>query len=71
MIKTLDAAAYWKLRARFADAQRCAVAALAAREALTAAQAAQTACLREVGLDPSAASWTLDDDTLTVTVPET
>lgn len=67
---TLDAATYWKLRFTIAEAQRCLVEATVARNALQIAQAHRDALMREAGLDPKAASWTLDDDTLTVTTPD-
>jgi hypothetical protein len=68
--RTLDAAAYWKLRATLSEAQRCLVVAEAARAALQAATRTQTALLAEMGIDPSAPSWTLDDDSLTITTPD-
>jgi hypothetical protein len=67
----LDAAAYWKLRAYLAETQSRLVAAGAARDALQNAQQKQDALLRELGLDPKSPSWALDDDTLTVTTPDT
>jgi hypothetical protein len=70
MTRTLEPAAYWKLRARCSEAQRCEVLALQARTALAAAHQQQTAALTELGLDPTAPSFVLDDDTLTITVPE-
>jgi hypothetical protein len=68
--KTLDAAPYWKLRAICSDTQRCSVAALAARDAFMAAQQKQAALLTEYGLDAKAETFTLDDDTLTITFPD-
>jgi hypothetical protein len=68
--KTLDAAAYWKLRALCSDTQRFAVAVQAARDAFAAAQQKQAALLVEYGLDATAATFTLDDDALAVTFPE-
>jgi hypothetical protein len=70
MTRTLEAAAYWKLRARCSEAQRCEVLALQARTALATAHQQQTAALTELGLDPTAPTFTLDDDTLSITVPE-
>jgi hypothetical protein len=70
MTKTLEPAAYWKLRARCSEAQRCEVLAVQARAALATAHQQQTAALTELGLDPTAPTFTLDDDTLTITVPE-
>jgi hypothetical protein len=40
------------------------------RADLAAAFKKQTAVLAELGLDPAAASFALDDDALTVTFPE-
>ncbi len=66
----LGPAAYWKLRAICTDAQRATEAAQYAREAMVAAQQKQRAALTDLGLDPAAQSFLLDDDTLTVTFPE-
>ena len=68
MTRTLEAAAYWHLRARCSEAQRCEVLALQARTALATAHQQQTAVLTELGA--AAPTFTLDDDTLTITVPE-
>jgi hypothetical protein len=70
MTRTLEPAAYWKLRARCSEAQRCELLALQARTALATAHQQQTAALTELGLDPTLPSFSLDDDTLTITVPE-
>jgi hypothetical protein len=67
---TLDAAAYWKLRAICTDAQRAADAAQHARDAFAAAQQKQRAALIDLGLDPNAQSFTLDDEALAVTFPD-
>lgn len=67
MTRTLDAAAFWKLRAICAETSRCAVVLVAARDALQAAQSRQAAYLRELGIDPTTATFELDDDALTVT----
>jgi hypothetical protein len=66
----LAASAYWKLRAICTDAQRAAEAAHYARDTLVAAQQKQRAALTALGLDPTAQSFVLDDDTLTVTFPD-
>ena len=70
MTRTLEAAVYWKVRALCADTQRCEVLAVQARAALTAAHSKQTAALVEVGLDAQTPTFTLDDETCTITVPE-
>ncbi len=66
----LGAAAYWKLRAICTDAQRAAEAVQHARDAFAVAQQKQRAALVDLGLDPNALSFALDDDTLTVTFPD-
>jgi hypothetical protein len=68
--RTLDAAAYWKLRARCSEAQRCEVVAIQARAALVTAQQQQAAALTAIGVDPTVPSFSLDDDTLAITVPD-
>jgi hypothetical protein len=70
MTRTLEAADYWRLRAICSEAQRCELLALQARAELATAQKKQTAALVALGLDASAPSFSLDDDTLTITVPE-
>jgi hypothetical protein len=70
MTRTLDAADYWKLRAICGEAQRCELLALQARAELAAAHKKQTAVLTALGLDPATPSFTLDDDALTITVPD-
>jgi hypothetical protein len=70
MTRTLEAAAYWRLRAICSEAQRCELLALQARAEFATAHKKQTAALVELGLDGSAPSFSLDDDTLTITVPE-
>jgi hypothetical protein len=70
MTRTLEAADYWKLRAICGEAQRCELLALHARQELATALKKQTAALVALGLDASAPSFTLDDDTLTITVPD-
>ncbi len=66
----LAACDYWKLRAICADAQRCEVIALQARNDLAAAHKKQEAALVALGFDPKVPTFTLDDDTLSVTFPE-
>jgi hypothetical protein len=68
--RTLDAADYWKLRAICSEAQRCELVALQARRDLATAHKKQTAALVALGLDSAAPSFSLDDDTLTITVPD-
>jgi hypothetical protein len=68
--RTLEPAAYWKLRAWCSEVQRCEVLARQARADLATAHKQQTAVLTELSLDPTAPTFTLDDDTLTITVPE-
>jgi hypothetical protein len=70
MTRTLEAAAYWRLRAICSEAQRCELLALQARAELATAHKKQTAALVELGLDASAPSFSLDDETLTLTVPD-
>jgi hypothetical protein len=69
--KTLEPVDYWKLRAICAEASRCEIIALQARNDLTTAHKKQNAALTALGLDPTAPTFTLDDDTLTITFPET
>ena len=70
MTRTLDAIAYWKLRAKCTEAQRAAVVAAQARDVLIAAQKAQAAELVALGLDPNLATFALDDDAFTLTIPD-
>jgi hypothetical protein len=70
MTRTLEAADYWRLRAICSEAQRCELLALQARAELATAHKKQTAALVELGLDASAPSFSLDDETLTLTVPD-
>jgi hypothetical protein len=70
MTRTLEAADYWKLRALCSDTQRCEVLARQARDTLATAHGKQAAALTALGLDPAAPTFTLDDDTLAITVPE-
>jgi hypothetical protein len=70
MTRTLAAVAYWRLRAICSEAQRCELIARQARVELAAAVQKQTAVLIDLGLDAAAPTFTLDDDTLTITVPE-
>lgn len=71
MTLTLDPAVYWHLRFVFSDTQRYFVTATAARDALRAAEHQQATLLRELGIDPQASTWQLDDDTFTITTPDT
>jgi hypothetical protein len=71
MTRTLDPVDYWKLRAICSEASLCEVRALQARADLATAQKKQDAQLAALGLDPHAPTFTLDDDTLTITVPDT
>jgi hypothetical protein len=71
MTKTLEPVDYWKLRAICSEASLCEVRALQARDALATAHAKQNAQLAALGFDPAAPTFTLDDDTLTITFPET
>ena len=70
MTKTLPACDYWKVRAICSEAQRCELIVITARDALTAAHKKQTAVLADLGLDATAPSFVLDDDTLSITFPE-
>ena len=70
MTKTLEPVDYWKLRAICSEASLCEVRALHARDALATAHAKQNTQLAALGLDPKAPTFTLDDDTLTITVPD-
>jgi hypothetical protein len=70
MTRTLDAVEYWKLRAICSEAARCEVLALQARDALATAHKKQNAQLAALGFDPMAPTFTLDDDTLTITIPD-
>jgi hypothetical protein len=69
LTRTLAAADYWRLRAIGSEAQRCELLTLQARAELAAAQKKLTAALAALDL-PAAPSFTLDDDTLTITVPD-
>jgi hypothetical protein len=68
--RTLEAVDYWKLRAVCSEAQRAELVAVQARDAFAAASKKQTAALEALGLDPKTPSFSLDDDTLTITVPD-
>jgi len=61
MTKTLDPAAYWKLRALCTDTLRC-------DDIARQAKAKQIAALRALDLD--ADTFSLDDDALTITIPD-
>jgi hypothetical protein len=66
----LEAVAYWKLRAICSEASRCEVIALQARADLATAHKKQNAQLAALGFDPTSPTFTLDDDALTITFPE-
>jgi hypothetical protein len=70
MTHTLEALAYWKLRAICSEAQRCELVARQARADLTAARQKQADMLAALGLDPQAPTFTLDDEALTIACPE-
>jgi hypothetical protein len=70
MTRTLDAAVYWKLRAICSEAQRCDVLARQARADLAAAYKKQAEALTDLGLEAQLPTFTLDDEALTITVPE-
>ncbi len=70
MKHTLDPAPYWRLRAICTDAQRAAETAQHAHEVFVLAQHKQRAALTDLGFDPTAQAFTLDDDTLSVTFAE-
>lgn len=63
MTHTLDRAIFWKLRSLCADTR-------AAREALAAAQQRQNAALADLGIDPKTPQFALDDEALTLTIPD-
>jgi hypothetical protein len=71
MTRTLDAVDYWKLRAICSEAVLCETRALQARADLATAHKKQNAQLVALGFDAAAPTFTLDDDTLTITFPET
>lgn len=70
MNKILDPVDYWKLRAVCSEAQHAAAVAAHARENLLAAQRKQSAALLALGLDPDIPTFSLDDDRLTITIPD-
>jgi hypothetical protein len=74
MIYTLDAAAFWKLSALCTRTQHTAALAAVARDALALAQRAQAAELARVaaahGFDPAVEQFALDDEALTLTIPD-
>jgi hypothetical protein len=67
----LEPAEFWKIRALGSETQR---AQLAANVAVGRAQAKQDAVLAELaakyGFDPKSPTFTLDDDTLTLTIAD-
>ena len=70
MTRTLDAAVYWHLRAICAETQRYEVIARQAHTDLVAANKRQTQALAALGFDPTMPSFTLDDDSCAITVPD-
>ena len=70
MTKTLEPVDYWKLRAICSEASLCEVRALQARADLATAHKKQNAQLEALGLDAQAPTFSLDDDTLTITIPD-
>jgi hypothetical protein len=70
MTRTLEPVDYWKLRAICSEATLCEMRALQARADLATANKKQDTQLAALGLDPKAPTFTLDDDTLTITVPD-
>jgi hypothetical protein len=71
MTRTLEPVDYWKLRAICSEAVLCETRALQARADLATAHKKQNAQLAALGFDPTMPTFTLDDDTLTITFPET
>lgn len=74
MIVPLDAATFWKLSALCTRTQGAAERAGHARDALAVAHRAQSAYLAEVaaaaGFDPKVEQFALDDEALTLTIPD-
>ena len=70
MTRTLEAADYWKLRALCSEAIRCDLIARQALADRATAQQKQDAALTALGLEARTPTFTLDDDTLTITVPD-
>jgi len=70
MKRTLEPVDYWKLRAICGEASRCEVIAMQARNDLLTAHKKQNAILAALGLDPLMPTFSLDDDTLTIDVPD-
>jgi hypothetical protein len=70
----LDGDVFWKLSALCERTRGAADRAAAARDALAAAQRAQHAYLDEVakgaGFDPKVEQFALDDEALTLTIPD-
>jgi hypothetical protein len=71
---TLDADQYWKLRALCSDTQRLQVMQQAVTEQIATAKRKQDACLADLalehGLPEHLVAFSLEDDTLTVVIPE-
>lgn len=70
MKKVLDPIVYWKLRAICSDAQRNYAVAVQAQDALTVAQKKQKDMLVELGFNPDAQNFRLNDDKLEVEFPD-
>lgn len=70
MNRVLDPIVYWKLRAICADAQKSYVLVIQSQEALITNQKKQKAMLAELGFDPDAQNFQLNDDKLEITFPE-
>jgi tRNA pseudouridine-54 N-methylase len=73
MTHSLDPVVFWRLRAACGDTQRLQVLAQATMEALKTAQRKQDDLVLQLalehGFDPKA-SFVLEDDTLTIVLPE-
>jgi hypothetical protein len=71
---TLGAEAYWKLRALCCDTQRLQVMQQAVTEQIATAKRKQDACLADLalehGLPEHLLAFSLEDDTLTLVIPE-
>jgi hypothetical protein len=74
MTHTLDAATFWKLTALAERTAHRATVAAAARETLLKAQREQNIFVADLavtlGFDPSVEGFALDDEALTLTIPE-
>jgi hypothetical protein len=70
MKTVLDPVDYWRLRAKCSDAQRATAVAMQAREAMVTATKVQAAALTALGFDPNLPTFSLDDDTCTIDLPD-